>query len=119
VPEPLIETHLSKGHQLVPFHSLRSTIGINICDFELFFDCPDPLRSFQLFDTTYQTALVPELLRLVFLQLPKPTLQGQRRLGQWLSFFKGELAEGGDGDVWGPGRSVRLRDLTKVGSERC
>jgi predicted transposase/invertase (TIGR01784 family) len=37
------------------YASLRPIFGINVCDFDLFDDNDDPLRTFGLFDTTYHT----------------------------------------------------------------
>jgi predicted transposase/invertase (TIGR01784 family) len=73
----------------VLYASLRPIFGINVCDFNLFNDCPDPLRTFGLFDTTYKTEFIEPLFHMSFLQLRKPALKGQESLAHWLSFFKG------------------------------
>ncbi|MDR2106084.1 MAG: Rpn family recombination-promoting nuclease/putative transposase [Coriobacteriales bacterium] len=74
----------------VLYASLRPVFGVNICNFDLFANNPDPLRSFTLFDTTYSVGLNEELVRMVFLQLPKAALEGQEAIGHWLSFFRGD-----------------------------
>jgi predicted transposase/invertase (TIGR01784 family) len=71
------------------YASLRPIFGINVCDFNLFDDYTDPLRTFELFDTTYHTKFAEPLLHISFLQLKKEALAGQERLAYWLSFFKG------------------------------
>jgi predicted transposase/invertase (TIGR01784 family) len=73
-----------------PYFSLCRVFGINICDFEMFADEADPLRSFVLFDTTYQRTFPEHLLQISFLQLVKCPLKGQENLKHWFSFFKGQ-----------------------------
>jgi predicted transposase/invertase (TIGR01784 family) len=71
------------------YASLRPLFGINICDFELFGDHPEPLRTFRLFDTTYHVEFPGALFQISFLQLGKEEELYQGNLTHWLSFFKG------------------------------
>jgi predicted transposase/invertase (TIGR01784 family) len=72
----------------VLYASLRPIFGINICDFNLFRDYPDPLRTFKLFDTTYRTEFLEPLLQISFLQLKKETSADQEALAYWLFVFQ-------------------------------
>jgi predicted transposase/invertase (TIGR01784 family) len=48
------------------YASLRPIFGINICDFDLFDDHEDPLRTFELFDTTYHVRFPEPLFHISF-----------------------------------------------------
>jgi predicted transposase/invertase (TIGR01784 family) len=71
------------------YSSLRPIYGINICDFNMFEDNDDPLRSFKLFDTTYNVAFPEDLFHISYLQLKKVPHKNQEALKRWISFFKG------------------------------
>jgi predicted transposase/invertase (TIGR01784 family) len=75
-----------------PYSSLRPVHGINICDFEMFLDSNNPLRTFTLFDKTYQTEFPGCPLSISFLELNKAPLEHQKNLKHWTAFFKGEAA---------------------------
>ncbi|MDR1015418.1 MAG: PD-(D/E)XK nuclease family transposase [Coriobacteriales bacterium] len=95
-----------------PYASLRPVFGINVCDFDLFPGCPDPLRCFGLFDTTYQTEFPGPPLHVSFLQLRKEALPGQKGLARWLSFFRGEEpAEGAPAYIGKARRAVLYANL--------
>jgi predicted transposase/invertase (TIGR01784 family) len=85
VPKDLVSSE-------VLYASLRPVHGINICDFDMFSDNDDPLRSFRLFDVTYQVAFPECPLSISFLQLGKASLKHQENLRHWIAFFKGKPA---------------------------
>jgi predicted transposase/invertase (TIGR01784 family) len=72
------------------YASLRPVHGINICDFDMFEDNTDPLRTFTLFDVAYQTEFPRSPLNISFFQLNKTPLKHQVNLKHWITFFKGE-----------------------------
>jgi predicted transposase/invertase (TIGR01784 family) len=72
------------------YASLRPVHGINICDFDMFSDNTDPLRTFRLFDITYQVEFPKHLFSVSFLQLNKTPLKHQMNLRHWIAFFKGK-----------------------------
>jgi predicted transposase/invertase (TIGR01784 family) len=73
----------------VLYSSLRPIYSINICDFDMFETNDDPLRTFELFDTTYKEPFPENLFHISYLQLKKVPRKNQEALRHWISFFKG------------------------------